>query len=111
MLWGGVRSVALQWDRSGPIVLTRNHVQEDELAEHALWCRRFASVNATGLRKIAKKHDKYAHNDAGKQFVRVWFSEGAPDLLFGPSRMPSTYSQPHTLLCATIGIPPSAYMC
>ena len=52
-------------------VVIRNHAQEDELAEHALWCRRFASVNATGLRKIAKKHDKYAHNDAGKQFVRV----------------------------------------
>ena len=50
-------------------------MQEDELAEHALWCRRFASVNATGLRKIAKKHDKYAHNDAGKQFVRVRFQE------------------------------------
>jgi SPX domain protein involved in polyphosphate accumulation len=45
--------------------------QEDELAQHALWARRFATVNATGLRKIAKKHDKYARNDAGKQFVRV----------------------------------------
>jgi SPX domain protein involved in polyphosphate accumulation len=53
--------------------LLPNHVQEDELAEHALWCRRFASVNATGLRKIAKKHDKYAQNDAGKQFVQVQF--------------------------------------
>jgi SPX domain protein involved in polyphosphate accumulation len=65
-------------------------LQEDELAEHAQWCRRFASVNATGLRKIAKKHDKYAQNDAGKQFVQVWLQKGASDPLFVHSRLPNT---------------------
>ncbi len=45
--------------------------QEEELAQHAQWCRRFATVNATGLRKIAKKHDKYARNSAGQQFLKV----------------------------------------
>ena len=47
------------------------HVQEEELAKHARWCRRYATMNATGLRKIAKKHDKYAHNSAGQQFLQV----------------------------------------
>lgn len=51
------------------------------MAEHAQWCRRFASVNATGLRKIAKKHDKYAQNDAGKQFVQVRLQKLASDPL------------------------------
>jgi len=46
-------------------------LQEEELAQHAQWCRRFATVNATGLRKIAKKHDKYARNSAGQQFLKV----------------------------------------
>ena len=42
------------------------------LAAQAHWCRRYARANAAGLRKIAKKHDKQAANDAGRRFVQVW---------------------------------------
>lgn len=52
----------------------RNHGFSDskaeKLAAEALWCRRYAAVNATGLRKIAKKHDKYAHNSLGQKFLQ-----------------------------------------
>jgi SPX domain protein involved in polyphosphate accumulation len=41
------------------------------LAAQAHWCRRYARANAAGLRKIAKKHDKQAANDAGRRFVQV----------------------------------------
>jgi SPX domain protein involved in polyphosphate accumulation len=34
--------------------------QAEELSAASTWCRQFAIVNAMGLRKIAKKHDKYA---------------------------------------------------
>jgi SPX domain protein involved in polyphosphate accumulation len=33
--------------------------QAEELSAASTWCRQFAIVNAMGLRKIAKKHDKY----------------------------------------------------
>ena len=46
-------------------------MQEGDLAAEASWCRRYATVNATGLRKIAKKHDKYTRNSAGQQFLQV----------------------------------------
>ena len=41
------------------------------MAAQAHWCRRYARANAAGLRKIAKKHDKHAANDAGRRFVQV----------------------------------------
>ena len=47
-------------------------LQEEEiLAGQARWCRKYARANAAGLRKIAKKHDKRAANDAGRRFVQV----------------------------------------
>lgn len=41
------------------------------MAKQAEWCRQYAKVNAAGLRKIAKKHDKRVSNDAGHRFVQV----------------------------------------
>ena len=48
--------------------------EEELLAGQARWCRRYARANAAGLRKIAKKHDKRAANDAGRRFVQVMLS-------------------------------------
>ena len=45
--------------------------EEEILAAQARWCRKYARANAAGLRKIAKKHDKRAANDAGRRFVQV----------------------------------------
>ncbi len=45
--------------------------EEERLAGQARWCRKYARANAAGLRKIAKKHDKRAANDAGRRFVQV----------------------------------------
>ena len=41
------------------------------LAERAHWCRKYAQLNATALRKIAKKHDKLIGGTFGQQFVQV----------------------------------------
>ena len=41
------------------------------MAKQAEWCRQYAKVNAAGLRKIAKKHDKRVSSDAGHRFVQV----------------------------------------
>ena len=46
-------------------------LQEELLAKQAKWCREYAKVNAAGLRKIAKKHDKRVSGDAGQRFVQV----------------------------------------
>ena len=44
-----------------------------ELSAASTWCRQYAVVNATGLRKIAKKHDKRCGGTAGSQFLqRCW---------------------------------------
>ena len=46
-------------------------VQAHRLAEQAHWCREYAKVNAIGLRKILKKHDKKLGNSAGQQFLKA----------------------------------------
>lgn len=45
--------------------------QSEELAAASAWCRQYAIVNAAGLRKIAKKHDKYCGGSAGSRFLQV----------------------------------------
>lgn len=46
-----------------------------EITDASIWCRQYAIVNATGLRKIAKKHDKYCGGIAGSEFLqRCWDS-------------------------------------
>lgn len=44
--------------------------QNVKLAQDAYWCRKYAKANAVALRKILKKHDKLAHNDHGRDFLR-----------------------------------------
>ena len=43
----------------------------------AEWCRRYAQINAVGLRKILKKHDKMCKNKAGHTYMQV---QGFPQL-------------------------------
>lgn len=42
-----------------------------QLAMHAHWCFEYAKANATGLRKILKKHDKLFHTAEGHRFLQV----------------------------------------
>lgn len=42
-----------------------------QLALHAHWCFEYAKANATGLRKILKKHDKLFHTAEGHRFLQV----------------------------------------
>ena len=37
----------------------------------AEWCRRYAQINAVGLRKILKKHDKLCKNRLGNTYMQV----------------------------------------
>ena len=37
----------------------------------AEWCRRYAQINAVGLRKILKKHDKLCKNKLGNTYMQV----------------------------------------
>lgn len=43
----------------------------EELVRRAEWCRRYAQINAVGLRKILKKHDKMCKNKAGHTYMQV----------------------------------------
>lgn len=49
-------------------------VQAEQLAAACAWVRHYAIVNATGLRRIASKHDKYCGNSSGSQFLQVFRS-------------------------------------
>ena len=50
--------------------------QAAELAAASAWCRQYAVVNASGLRKIAKKHDKYCGGSAGSRFLQACWDAG-----------------------------------
>ncbi|KAK9805249.1 hypothetical protein WJX72_008655 [[Myrmecia] bisecta] len=43
----------------------------EELAEQAHWCQEYAQINAVGLRKIVKKHDKLYGNKRGQRFLQA----------------------------------------
>ena len=46
-------------------------LQLDDLVVKAEWCRRYAQINAVGLRKILKKHDKLCRNKLGNTYMQV----------------------------------------
>ena len=49
----------------------RSLVQLDDLVVKAEWCRRYAQINAVGLRKILKKHDKLCRNKLGNTYMQA----------------------------------------
>lgn len=44
------------------------------LAKRACWCRKYAELNYTALRKIAKKRDRYLGGRVGEEFMQVRIS-------------------------------------
>ncbi|KAK9830643.1 hypothetical protein WJX74_000031 [Apatococcus lobatus] len=56
-----------------------------QLALHAHWCFQYAKANATGLRKILKKHDKLFHTAEGHRFLQTsWGGSGRGNFLHSP---------------------------
>ncbi|CAK0780442.1 hypothetical protein CVIRNUC_005055 [Coccomyxa viridis] len=55
----------------------------DDLVVKAEWCRRYAQINAVGLRKILKKHDKLCKNKLGNTYMQ--------ELWCGVKRMDGTF--------------------
>jgi SPX domain protein involved in polyphosphate accumulation len=65
----------------GPFPMDRVNRLAD-LAEQSAWCRRFARINGTALRKIVKKHDKQCHNDRGRRFLQAGQGLSTPCISF-----------------------------
>ncbi|KAK9835065.1 hypothetical protein WJX81_008355 [Elliptochloris bilobata] len=50
--------------------------KDEALEQQAAWCRRFAQINAVGLRKILKKHDKLCSSKVGQDFLQSLWNGG-----------------------------------
>ncbi|KAK9815430.1 hypothetical protein WJX72_003572 [[Myrmecia] bisecta] len=70
-----------------PLASVALRAHPEELAEQAHWCQEYAKVNAMGLRKIVKKHDKVYGNKEGQKFLQACWMNGN----HGPSLAEDTF--------------------